>query len=77
MNKRLAIILAGFAIALIIGGITAYVLASHAPATASGEPQHHGMSPAIWVAIFTAVYVPLIAGAARRRRDRKDRGDKS
>ncbi len=78
MNKRLAIILAGFAVALIVGGVVAFLLHLHQNGgTAPGGDHHSGSSIAVWVAVFTAVYVPLMVGAARRRRERKDREDKS
>lgn len=76
MKRALFIIVLGIAVALAAGLVT-YAVMHHGAATASaGQDTHHGMSPAVWVAIFTGVWVPLLAGASRRRRDKRDGGDK-
>lgn len=80
MSKRgLFILILTMVVMLVAGGLTLVVL-SHNTATtvmASAPSGHHGMSPAVWVAVFTGVWVPLLAGASRRRREKKDREDKS
>ncbi len=77
MSKRgLFVFLLTIAV-MVAAGVVTWAVLSHMPATAaSTAPEHHGMSPAIWVAIFTGVWVPLLAGASRRRREKKDREDK-
>ena len=51
-----------------IGAGLAFALSHHAGESSGAE--HHGMSPGVWIAIFSGVWVPLLANAARRRRNR-------
>ena len=76
-RARLIILLLVIVVMIGAGGTTAWLLMHHDPAvtasadTASDKGEHHGVSPAIWVALFAGVWVPLIAGAARRKRAKK------
>ena len=76
-QKRTFVILTVMVIGIVlaIGGGTAAVLMTQPGAhAAAGRIAHHGMSPALWGAIFVAIYMPLLAGAARRKRLRKAAG---
>ena len=74
---RWLILLVVVVVFIATGGAVAWLVMHHnAVVTASAgatpdKTEHHGMSPALWVAISTAIWVPLIAGAARRKRTKK------
>ncbi len=75
MTKRVLYIAALTLTVATLAGIVALAVLMHNSAQAGATPSHHGMSPALWVAIFTGVWVPLLAGASRRRRNKKDGGN--
>lgn len=71
MNKRkLALIALFTGVFICIGaGAAAYwLMQGHGSTTAATE--HHGMSPALWVAVFVPVWVAIMTASARRRRDK-------
>lgn len=69
-HKRLVFIALGLVCAAIVGIVALTLFVHHDGGGESGGSTSHGSSVAVWVAIGTAVWVPLMAGAARRRRER-------
>ena len=77
MNKRLAIILGGVAVLLLAAGGAIYLAHLNPGGAEPSESHHSGGMVALWTAVSVGVFTPLIVGANRRRREKKDREDKS
>jgi hypothetical protein len=68
-HRIILAVVAGCAVAAAVGVII-FLLAPHQSGGTSGTSASHGSSVALWIAIGTAVWVPLMATATRRRRER-------